>query len=92
MSRYGKTVAALVAFEGVGLEVLHAVSASAVTRMEVFDPAGLLRLFAALKALAITGELLFATLGLGFLARRFVLVVGHDGQSVRDAITGSNRS
>lgn len=91
MSRYGKTVGALVAFEAVGLAVLHAVSASAVTRMEVFDPAGLLGLFAALKALAVTGELLFATLGFGFLARRLVLVVGDVGKSVRDTITGSNR-
>lgn len=68
-------IAALVGVEAAGLVVLHALSASAVNRMALFDPAGLLPLFAALKALAVSGELLLATLVSGSLAR---VLVSHD--------------
>lgn len=75
-------VAALVGFETVGLGVLHAISAGAVSRMVLFDPAGLLPLFAGLKAFAVCGELLLATLVSGSLARLIVagaMPIAQDG-------------
>jgi len=65
-------VAALVGFEAAGLGVLHAISAGAVSTMALFDPAGLLPLFAGLKAFAVCGELLLATLVSGSLAQAIV--------------------
>lgn len=75
--------AALVGFEAAGLGALHAISAGAVSRMVLFDPAGLLPLFAGLKAFAVCGELLLATLVSGSLARAIVAgatPVDHDRQ------------
>ncbi|WP_292960300.1 hypothetical protein [Novosphingobium sp. UBA1939] len=78
-------VAALVGFEAVGLGVLHGLSAGAASRMALFDPAGLLPLFAGLKAFAVCGELLLATLVSGSLAQAIVAgatPVDHDRQRV----------
>ena len=73
MNRTGILVAGLVAFEAGGLAALHVISAEAVSRMTLFDPAGLLPLFAVCLGLAVWGELLLGTLVLATLARGIVV-------------------